>query len=151
MKRFVLTLATLAAAAASAHAQSRPAPKAPAHAIPAALTTPQATAPGFTAAQADHGGQVYSDHCASCHGANLNDGPFAPALKGAAFRTDWGGKTVGAFNTFLTAQMPPGQAGVLNADDYADVIAYLLRSGGAPAGSQPLTPSGASSAQVLPK
>jgi hypothetical protein len=47
--------------------------------------------------------------------------------------------------------MPPGQAGVLNADDYADVIAYLLQSGGAAAGSQPLAPSGASSGQVLPK
>jgi len=65
----------------------------------AAATAPapaQDSAPRFTAVQADQGAQVYAEHCASCHGPNLNDGSFGPALKGASFRRDWGGKSVSA-------------------------------------------------------
>lgn len=39
----------------------------------------------FTAAQARAGGSAYAQSCASCHGANTDDGEFAPPLKGTAF------------------------------------------------------------------
>lgn len=102
----------------------------------------------FTQAQADQGQQVYADHCGVCHGAHMDDGEFAPSLKGARFRTHWGGKSVGALFAYVAANMPPGQSGVLSADDYADVLAYVLQSNGAPAGTTPL-PSDAAALATL--
>ena len=55
-----------AAVATLAHAQ-----------IPAPAQTP-----GFTAGQADRGRAFYVGACATCHGEGLDDGQFAPALKG---------------------------------------------------------------------
>ena len=34
----------------------------------------------FTTAQAERGADAYAEHCASCHGPNLDDGAFAPAI-----------------------------------------------------------------------
>ena len=36
----------------------------------------------YTVAQADQGRAAYGEHCASCHGENLDDGAYAPPLKG---------------------------------------------------------------------
>jgi mono/diheme cytochrome c family protein len=111
----------------------------------------QTAAPSFTRAQADHGGQIYAERCAACHGPNLDDGSTAPSLKGARFRRDWGGKSAGDLFRYLTANMPPGQAGVLAGDDYADVMAFLLQAEGGAPGDQAL-PADAQmlSAMVLP-
>lgn len=92
----------------------------------------------FTQAQADQGLDLYRSNCASCHGQNLNDGEFAPSLKGAGFRAKWSGQGVGALFAYVTANMPPGQAGVLAADDYAALTAYLLQANGAAASDKPL-------------
>jgi mono/diheme cytochrome c family protein len=132
MKRGLAALAIALTAVALAHAQD-------------------GAPPSFTQAQAQQGGEVYTDHCASCHGANLNDGQFGPALKGARFKSQWGGKSVGALFTYLSANMPPGQAGVLAADDYANLIAFLLQSNGEAAGDKPLASDpGALSGEILP-
>jgi mono/diheme cytochrome c family protein len=104
----------------------------------AAANAQDSAPPGFTQAQADHGGEVYAERCASCHGPNLNDGQFGPSLKGARFRTAWGAKSAGQLFSFMSANMPPGQAGVLTSDDYADLMAFLLEASGAPAGARPL-------------
>lgn len=95
--------------------------------------------PLFTAAQAQHGVDVYLDHCASCHGQNLNDGEFAPALKGQKFKADWTGKSAGDLYDFIDSNMPPGEAGNLSSDDYAALEAYMLQANGAPAGDQALS------------
>src|SRR2546428_4580517 len=44
----------------------------------------------YTEAQAARGQAAYVEHCASCHGQNLDDGAFAPPLKGADFQQKWG-------------------------------------------------------------
>lgn len=92
---------------------------------------------GFTAAQADHGQGVYLDKCATCHGADLQSGEFAPSLKGARFRRTWGGQNAAALYGFVSRTMPPGQAGALSPDDYADVLAYVLSANGTTAGPEP--------------
>ena len=38
--------------------------------------------PTYTPAQATQGKQAYEKACSACHGANLDDGEFAPPLKG---------------------------------------------------------------------
>jgi len=43
-------------------------------------------APSFTGEQAAAGRTSYMQNCASCHGANLDDGAFGPALRGPEFR-----------------------------------------------------------------
>ncbi len=52
----------------------------------------------------------------------------------------------------MSANMPPGQAGVLSSDDYAELMAFLLQAGGSRAGEKPL-PADAQmlSALTLPK
>ena len=45
--------------------------------------------PGFfSAEQADHGKLLYEEHCASCHGADLQ-GAGAAGLKGESFLIKW--------------------------------------------------------------
>jgi mono/diheme cytochrome c family protein len=95
-------------------------------------------APAFTHAQAEHGGEVYAERCASCHGSDLNNGEFGPSLKGARFARKWGGRSLAELYDYMSKQMPPGQAGVLAGDDYADLMAFLLEAGGAPAGPKAL-------------
>ena len=43
----------------------------------------------FTEQQATRGQAAYMESCAACHGPNLDDGQFAPPLKGAAFKAHW--------------------------------------------------------------
>ena len=92
----------------------------------------------FTQAQVDQGQDLYRANCASCHGQNLNDGEFAPALKSMGFRTKWSGQSVGALFAYATANMPPGQAGVLGPDDYAALTAFMLHANGAAASDKAL-------------
>src|SRR5215471_14664884 len=62
--------------------------------------------PGFTAAQAGEGKAVFERTCASCHGPNLDDGEFAPPLKGSDFRLRFGGKPLdGLLDAVM--RMPP--------------------------------------------
>ena len=83
--------------------------------------------PTFTAAQATRGKDTYAQSCASCHGANVDDGEFAPPLKGPDFRGRWGGKPVDAVFTEMSTRMPPAAPGSLGDDKYADVLAFLLQ------------------------
>src|SRR5580700_4324124 len=41
---------------------------------------------GLTAEQASRGKAAYDDNCANCHGTNLDNGQFGPALRGSAFK-----------------------------------------------------------------
>ena len=92
----------------------------------------------FTQAQADQGQDLYRANCASCHGGALNDGEFAPSLKGVRFKAKWSTQPVGALFGYIAANMPPGQAGVLGPDDHASLTAFLLQANGVPAGASPL-------------
>jgi len=80
----------------------------------------------YTAAQADLGKAVYSKACASCHGAELDDGEFAPPLKGAPFMQKWGGKSADEVFTYMSTRMPPDRPNGLGGETYAQVLAYVL-------------------------
>ena len=70
--------------------------------------------PTYTAEQATQGQAAYAESCASCHGANLDDGPFAGPVKGSVFRQQWGSKTVEELFTYVQypdAANEPGVAG----------------------------------------
>ena len=94
--------------------------------------------PTYTSAQAAQGQQAYEKACSACHGANLDDGEFAPALKGGDFRLRWGGKPVeGLFNQ-MAQTMPPGSPGSLGDETYAQVLAYVIQENGVIAGTRQL-------------
>src|SRR5580704_1544681 len=78
----------------------------------------------FTAAQATDGQSAYSQNCTGCHGQNLDDGQFAPPVKGTAFTAQWGGKSVGELFTYIRTKMPPSNAGGLGDSVYAQITAF---------------------------
>ena len=91
----------------------------------------------FTAEQAQAGRTAYATDCVLCHGADLHGGA-GPPLAGEAFLARWGSRTMNEFVGFTQATMPPGIAGLLPQDDYVNILAYVLRTNGAAAGSQEL-------------
>ena len=83
--------------------------------------------PTYTTAQATRGKDTYAQSCASCHGANVDDGEFAPPLKGPDFRGRWGGKSVDTLFSEMATRMPPAAPGSLGDEKYADVLAFLFQ------------------------
>jgi acetylornithine deacetylase/succinyl-diaminopimelate desuccinylase-like protein/cytochrome c553 len=98
-----------------------------------------AARPVFTAEQATAGRSAYAEHCASCHSPDLS-GSEAPPLAGANFLSTWGSRSTRDLFEYTSATMPQGGA-TLSADVYASILAHILKSNGAVAGSEALTPS----------
>lgn len=82
----------------------------------------------FTTAQADRGGEAYAEHCASCHGPNLDDGAFAPPLSGVDFRQRWTAPL--PLLASMSEKMPPARPGSLGDKSYADLLAFILQENG---------------------
>jgi alcohol dehydrogenase (cytochrome c) len=97
----------------------------------------------FTEAQARRGQAAYLENCAACHGPNMTDGQFAPAVKGAAFRAHWHDQSPAALRSLIIKRMPPASPGSLGSGTYADIEAYLLQENGDKAGTAELAGAGA--------
>lgn len=95
----------------------------------------------YTEAQAQRGNDVYSAHCAGCHGPTLSGAEMAPALAGFAFAANWDQLTLGDLFDRIRKSMPPEDPGSLTRQEYTDVVAYLLQFGQAPAGKDELPPN----------
>lgn len=103
----------------------------------------------YTSAQASRGQSVYSSNCASCHGAKLQ-GNVGPSLKGRNFRQMAKAQnlTGASLLSFISNKMPKTNPGSLSKTQYADVIAYILKQNGYPAGNTKLT-AGSSKLKAL--
>jgi alcohol dehydrogenase (cytochrome c) len=75
---------------------------------------------------------AYAQHCAVCHGENLDGGPFAPALKGARFLEQWGGTPLDELGEYMRSSMPPANAGGLPDATYAALAHMLADENGGP-------------------
>jgi alcohol dehydrogenase (cytochrome c) len=96
------------------------------------------TVPGpFTEAQAQAGQAVFSGRCASCHEA----GGETIRLISSAFTDVWRARTTKALYTRIKTTMPFGNPGSLSDAEVASVVAYILKSNGAAAGTTALTPA----------
>ncbi|WP_354063804.1 c-type cytochrome [Devosia sp. 2618] len=93
----------------------------------------------YTEAQADRGKKLYGENCASCHGSQGGGGPAAPPLTGSALDAK---ETMMLSDSveFMIAAMPPESPGKLRTREYVDVLAYILKLHGAPAGDTELPP-----------
>jgi len=94
--------------------------------------------PQFTAAQAARGKTAYNASCAVCHGSTMTNGAYGTPLAGEYFKTKWSRRSVRAFYDRTRTTMPPSQPGSLQADAYANIVAYILQINGYKAGNAPL-------------
>ena len=87
----------------------------------------------YTSAQAERGLKLYAANCASCHGAEMVAGAGAPSLTGPEFLFSWNKKPVSGLFDYASMFMPPGQAGSLSGQQYADIVAALFKASQFPA------------------
>lgn len=113
--RLAAVVALLIAAPGLAVAQSSAAP-------PAAKTTKGRV---YSAPQASRGEQTYMSACVSCHPPTT--------YKGAVF-LNWQGRSLAELLDFLSEKMPKNDPGSLSPKEYTQVMAYLLKINGMPAG-----------------
>src|SRR6478736_4629267 len=73
----------------------------------------------FSVAQAERGEQRFKISCSSCHTA----GSFG----GGTFADRWDGQTMADVFEYVSSTMPENDPGGLKKEDYADVLAYILR------------------------
>jgi len=84
----------------------------------------------YTADQAARGRDTYAMQCKSCH---------TPASHtGTVFATWWDQKRLSDLYQFVSTRMPKNEPGSLEPDEYADVIAYLLKLNEMPSGTEAL-------------
>lgn len=89
-----------------------------------------ASAGVYTAAQAAKGKDTYAGLCQSCHAPATHTGPD--------FYGKWGGKPLSELYVYIATLMPQTDPGSLTGDEYAQVLAYLLKMNGMPAGPDAL-------------
>jgi mono/diheme cytochrome c family protein len=108
----------------------------------------------FTSAQARRGGALYAEHCASCHGSDLQGGT-SRALTGDRFWTTWQETTVDRLLGHTTANMPHSEDGALKGTlgdhVYADITAHILSRNGFPAGNAELNATSAVGVRIIRK
>jgi hypothetical protein len=94
----------------------------------------------FSDAQAKTGLAAYTKACSECHGEDLGGDGFAPALKGPEFMNNWNGLTVGELYDRIRVSMPPSDPNSVPAQEKVDIVAFILKQNGFPAGATALAP-----------
>ena len=92
----------------------------------------------YTEEQAKVGLATYTKHCSECHGEDLGGDGFAPALKGPEFMNNWNGLSVGELFDRIRVSMPPSNPSAVTPKEKADIVAYILKQDGFPAGKAEL-------------
>jgi cytochrome c5 len=96
----------------------------------------------YSADQAEEGARVYAAQCAMCHGARLEGTVETPGLTGK-FVANWAGRPLADLYDYLARAMPQSSPGRLAPEDNARLVAFILRTNGAPAGDSRLPADGA--------
>src|SRR5690348_11458345 len=86
----------------------------------------------YSAEQATRGSDLYAGRCKSCHAAASHTG--------VTFERLWSGHSLSDLFGFISTQMPKNEPGSLAPEEYADVLAYLLKLNEMPPGSAELEP-----------
>ena len=89
----------------------------------------------YSASQASRGETTYAKTCARCHGASLGGADEAPALTGGSFLGNWNGLPLSDLQKRIKTTMPSDTVGVYDIQLVTDVIAFMLRANGFPAGT----------------
>jgi len=86
----------------------------------------------YSAEQAARGEDVYAGMCKSCHAAATHTG--------VAFEKSWDGRSLSELFGYISTKMPKNEPGSLAPEEYADVLAYLLKLNQMPVGKTELPP-----------
>jgi mono/diheme cytochrome c family protein len=114
----------------------------------AAIQTTRTTKDGvYAEEQATRGKAAYGEQCSSCHGEDLSGGD-GPSLKGGEFITAWDGLGLDVLSGRIQDTMPKNSPGSLTPAMTTDLVAFLLKSNGFPAGTQPLPGAKPDQAQI---
>src|SRR5579883_2194820 len=93
----------------------------------------------FTDDQAERGHIQYDTRCAECHGDELEgDLVEAPALAGSEFLWKFNGSTLDHIFERVHRDMPLTNSGTLSRKVSAELVAYMLKQSGLPAGTNEL-------------
>lgn len=84
----------------------------------------------YTAEQAQAGVAVYRAVCSQCHLESLRGDFEAPELAGPNFLTQWADVPVTELLDYVRATMPVEEPASLSDEEYAAVVAYMLRENG---------------------
>jgi S-disulfanyl-L-cysteine oxidoreductase SoxD len=94
----------------------------------------------YTDAQAEAGRTIFASQCAICHGDRM-EGKVGPPLAGEQFLSvsQFQELTAGFLYRTMSKQMPKNAPGSLSKTEYLDLLAYILKVNGYPAGPTQLT------------
>jgi quinoprotein glucose dehydrogenase len=122
--------------------------------LAAAFCTLEAQAPAsvwdgaYTQPQAQRGEAQYKQQCAACHGDALEgDGQTErgrqlmralPPLSGDVFKGNWNGRPLSDLFDKVSKTMPRDDPRKISRTESADIIAYMLKFNGFPAGKAEL-------------
>jgi mono/diheme cytochrome c family protein len=84
----------------------------------------------FTTAQASRGEETYMTICVGCHPAGT--------YTGKTFIVSWGNRALSDLFSIIKNTMPKVDPGMLSPEETSQVIAYILKSNGVPAGKTEL-------------
>ncbi len=109
----------------------------------------------YTQAQAERGELAYTGPCSHCHGYKLDGAPDdpdmfpTPPLAGPKFLREWDGRSLATLYEYTRATMPENNPSYLSAQEFVDIIAYMLSASGAPAGDDELESDPAALAAIV--
>jgi quinoprotein glucose dehydrogenase len=108
----------------------------------------------FTEEQAQRGRGLYAEHCARCHGSDLEGGENR-ALAGERFWISWQETTLDRLLGHITTNMPFSDdgalKGTLGAAVYADITSHILSVNQFPHGTTELTAASGAGVRILRK
>lgn len=97
---------------------------------PAEASMRPASSGVYTTEQAARGEEAYGANCMGCH--------TTASHMGDIFANSWGGRPVSELYGFIRGAMPKTEPGSLAPEEYASIVAYILKLNGMPAGKQAL-------------
>ncbi len=89
----------------------------------------------YTLDQATRGEAVYKRECGECHSVKDHSNED--------FRFSWNGRSALELFESIRNTMPEENPGSLTRQQYADIVAYLMKANGMPSGPRPLAPDSA--------
>ena len=102
----------------------------------------------YTEQQAKRGEALYNKECASCHGDALEGNGqteraqklerMLPPLSGDVFKGNWNGRPLSDLFDKMKRTMPRDDPGKISLTQNADILAYMLKFNGFPAGKAEL-------------
>ncbi|MEJ2205703.1 MAG: cytochrome c [Gemmatimonadota bacterium] len=95
----------------------------------------------FTEEQAERGRATFREICSGCH--------YSSEFRGTQFVYEWRRRTARDLFRSISRTMPEDAPGSLAPGQYADVISYILRMNGLPAGEREL-PADAEALRAYP-